>query len=77
MVILAFIVAVWLACAFVSTGITVAFFQRSFPQISKESYREDLGNAIFFALVFGPVWLFISLCLSGFCQYGWTLRPPK
>jgi len=76
-VIVALIVVGWLVCAFVATGITVAFFQGTFPQISKDSYREDLGRAILCALVFGPVWLFISLFLSGFCQYEWTLRPPR
>lgn len=64
------IATVWFVCAMISTSILLGHFQGRFKEIAKECYREDLSLAWLFGLAFGPVGLFISFFMSGFCQYG-------
>lgn len=67
----------WLICAFISTGISVAFFQRKFSLIAKEWYRTDLAFSVLMGLFGGPAMLFVIFFMSEFAKYGWTLSPPK
>ena len=63
----------WFLCGFIQAGISIADFQRSFPNIAVETYRNDVGLAIMLGLL-GPVGLCISFLTSGFCKHGWSLR---
>lgn len=68
------VVGIWMACAIASAGIQFAYFQRKWPSLAAGSAREDLGMALLFGIVLGPVGPLIAFFQSGFCQYGWTLR---
>lgn len=65
----------WCACGVMAAGVFCAHFQDLYPsQNTSKRYREDLGGGLLFGLMFGPMWLVISIFLSGFVASGWTLR---
>lgn len=59
----------WIVCGVLTYGITFAYFQKKYPIIARESYREDMGIAVFYGLL-GPIGLFVILVSSGFAKYG-------
>lgn len=75
--IIALCIAGWLACAIVSSGTFLAYFQGEWPNMAANNYREDLGAGLFYGVLFGPFGLLGSIFLSGFWKHGWTLLPPK
>lgn len=60
---------VWCICGIAAAGI---FFPQ-FEESESESYRKNLGEALMFGLVGGPLSLIVSFLLSGFCEHGWRL----
>ena len=64
----------WLVCGIGGAGIFIAYFQRKFPLIAMESYKQDLTGGIIWGLL-GPVGLVLGFFLSGFMKHGWGLRP--
>jgi hypothetical protein len=67
----------WLACAVVTAGAFVAYFQRAYPEQARKYYRTDFGAGILLGLMAGPLGVLLSCLLSGFCEHGWTLLPPN
>ncbi len=65
-----FLVLGWLVCATISASMDLAYFDRKFCTIAKETYRENLSMAWLRGLLFGPVSVVIVFFLSGFAQYG-------
>ncbi len=70
------VVVAWLACAISAAGFSLADSQRRFPKCARSDYRATLGIWLLMGLMGGPIFLFVSIFLSGFCEHGWTLRPP-
>jgi len=67
---------IWTICGVLTYGITLAYFQRNYPEIAKEDYREDVGFSVLFGIV-GPIGLFVSLWGSGFAKHGLMYRRRK
>ena len=61
----------WGLCAFFASGVFIRDFQGRWPRIAQERYRQHLGMAIFIGMLGGPISIFIALCVSGFCEFGW------
>lgn len=66
------IITFWLICAVASAGFSNAYFARKYDLCQA---RSDLGFAIGYSLVGGPVALFVTLMFGGFGEYGWSLMP--
>lgn len=66
----------WVVCGVLAYGINVAYFQRKFPSIAAEKYREDCAMAVLIAAA-GPIALWISYFLSGFAEHGLMYRRPR
>jgi len=66
-----FIIFAWLICGVLFWGMWFAYFQGKFPEIADEDYRENLGLAVFFGLIFGPLGLFVWFFLPK------TIRMPS
>jgi hypothetical protein len=70
---LVLIILGWLICGILTYGISLAYFQRTFPTIAQEMVREDMGISCIFGL-FGPLGLVILFFFSGFAQCGIMFR---
>ena len=70
---IALIVLAWIACGIFAAGAECA---RRWPASATDSYREDLGCAVFFG-IWGTIAVLVAIPLTGFLKYGWTLLPPK
>lgn len=59
-------------------GIFLAYFQRAWPSIADEGYRDDCGMAACTSLLVFCTWpaVFVSVALSGFCKHGLMYRRP-
>lgn len=60
----------WLVCAALSASILLGYFQNKYPEIAKESYRQDFNLCWGSSLLCGPLALFMSLFFTEFCGYG-------
>lgn len=67
------IIAGWLICAVLATGISFADLQGRFTTIAAAEKRRDLGLSVLLGLGGGPVALLVTFCHSGFCKFGWRL----
>lgn len=67
------VLAIWLSSGALTYAITLAYFQREFPLLAKEEYREDLGFAVLGGLI-GPATIIPALCMSGFAKHGLKWR---
>ena len=65
--------ALWMALGLLGAGWTNAYFGRKFDSVAEP--REDIAFALMFAFL-GPICAFVAFFLSGFGQYGWSLRCP-
>lgn len=63
----------WCGLGLLSVPGDLAYWCREFPTSSP---RENLGTAIASALVWGPMWLFISFLSSGFYRHGFMFKLP-
>lgn len=50
-------VILWLVCSVLSAGFLFAYAQRSWPNIAKKYYKEDLFLAYSYGLIGGPLML--------------------
>jgi hypothetical protein len=64
------VIILWILCGFGAAGIYYAYFQRRFPTLANEMRERDITRAYDWIL-YGPVGLVVSLCLSERLQYGW------
>lgn len=65
-------IAIWIACGILAYGMDLAYFQRKFPAIAEESYRQDRINALVPALS-GPIGLSVTwMCTKA--EYGLMYR---
>lgn len=65
--------------AVLNYGILLAYFQRTWPTLAVDSYREDCGmSALTSTLVFfsWPVVL-VAVAMTGFCKHGLMYSRPK
>lgn len=62
-------IATHIIAGFFTFGIVFAHFQRGWPTIAKEQRKDDMGVALFFALL-GVLGFFVTLLCSGFAKYG-------
>lgn len=69
---LAAIIAGWIACGVAHYGFWVAHFQGAFPLIADEFRREDRVLGVIGAVLLGPIALLTTL-ICGFYRYGWRL----
>ena len=77
MLIVAVMIAIWVACGAATAGITYAYFDSEFPTLrGTTKHRELLGLATYFAL-FGPIGLLVAFLSSGFARHGWRLWPAR
>lgn len=61
----------WIACGIIDYGLSVAFYQRSWPELAHEDRIKDRTGAAFYAL-FGPVALLATLVTRQYGK-GWML----
>lgn len=70
------LVSIWvviaLGAAYLNYGILFAYFQRNWPTIAEQGYRQDAGTALLvsFCTLIAPPMVLVSYCMSGFCQHG-------
>ena len=62
----------WVGCGIINYGFLFAHFQRKFPTIAPETYKQDRRRCIF-ASVLGPIGL-LATWLCGFNDYGFKWR---
>ena len=67
------IAAFWIATGALSYAITLAYFQRRWPDLSQRDARRDVRFAIQVSIA-GPVSLIVALAHSGL-KYGLMWRP--
>ncbi len=70
-------IAFWIVAGIISAGTFHAYFKGKFPSVYIG--REDLGTALVFGLLLGPIGMLVGFFMSGFMKNGWTLstKPPK
>ena len=61
-----------LVCGLIAAGILCAYVQAKFSL--PECYREDAGMSLFVGFMGGPVSLFAAFFITGFAEYGCSLR---
>ena len=66
------ITAVYIAGFLLTYSASFAHFQRKYPYIAEESYRQDLGFAIFMALL--PLCWLVVFFMTGFYQWGFKFK---
>lgn len=66
------IIIAYIVSSVISYGATFAYFQRKFPSIAEEFYREDMGFAIAMALL--PFSIVLSFVMSGFYKHGFKFK---
>ena len=72
-----FVLIGYLICSFLCYGMLFASAQRMFPQIAKDSYREDLGLSLLMGLtvgMLGPTGVLLVLLLTGFAKHGFKVK---
>jgi hypothetical protein len=62
----------WGVCGFLTYGWSFAYWQRRYPEIAAENYREDKINSLFFAAL-GPIGLLTVIAQEGW-RYGFKLK---
>ena len=67
-----FVIFIWLISGVIGSGFMVAHFQRTYPSIAAETYRQDLGLALLLAIA-GPIFGIVAFGISGFGESGWQL----
>ena len=72
LIILIILAIFWIICGTVDYAIVIAYFQREYPELSKERYVEDSLIAVL-AFFVGPIGLLSSL-LVGFHKHGFKWR---
>lgn len=65
------IAAAWVISGFINFGFTFAYFQRGWPDIAKENYKDDLYFCIIDSLC-GPISL-IATCIKKEYKHGFKL----
>lgn len=65
-------ISLWFICGLIGGGFLFAKLQCSFPEVSEENFRRDLGFAILFS-VFGVAALFVGFFMSERGQHGCRL----
>ena len=69
------IIITWLIGGTITTGAEIAYYQKEFPSLAKEQYRQDLARGIFWGFFFiPPISWFITLFWSGFYQHGISFK---
>lgn len=68
-------VLIWIGFGVAGAGFQFAYFHGEFP--SPTNWRDDLGIALLWGCVLGPIGLLMSFFLSGFGRHGWRLRPKR
>lgn len=68
-IVLLIITVTWPICGFLTYGICLAYFQKKFPTLAYETYEEDCGLSLFFALT-GHIGLIATYLMSGFAEHG-------
>lgn len=61
----------WIICGVIYYGLTVAYYQRSWPELAHEDRCKDRTAAAFYAL-FGPIAL-LAILSTGQYGKGWML----
>lgn len=74
MIYLLVFIVFWFVCGALSYGFCLAHFQKKFPSLAKDHYREDVEFALY-DLLLGPIAL-ISGIFSGQTHYGLMYRNP-
>jgi hypothetical protein len=68
-----FLLSVIYVAGFVLTyGGTLAFFQKSWPNLAQKDYRNDVAFAVFVALT--PIGWLVELFMCGFYKHGFMWR---
>ncbi|KKN17815.1 hypothetical protein LCGC14_0961970 [marine sediment metagenome] len=71
---IALIIAGWVLCGFLAYGLTLAHFQRIYPELADRDREVDRHRAFFMAFT-GPIGLITALILS---RHGFMWRlPPR
>lgn len=68
-IVMAAIVVAWLGCGVISAGYTFAYFQRKYPRLAEDGFKDDRSIALL-DIGFGPIALFNNIS-GGYCKYGW------
>jgi hypothetical protein len=63
--------SIWILCGFISMGITIAYFTKSYPSL--DHYRINVIMSIALSVA-GPLSLMVAFFCSGFCKHGWQIR---
>ena len=72
------VLLLWIVCGILVVGILMAHDYNFSIRIGlKFNYRETLGHAILFSLVFAPLMLIIAFFGTGFAEHGLMYRNPK
>jgi hypothetical protein len=59
----------WIICGVLACRIAFASMQGKFPNVARENYYEDMGDAVLIGL-FGPIGLVVAVLKSGFVKHG-------
>ena len=74
--IIASLVVLYLIGSLVTIGAAFNYFQKKYPLVAPDHWREDLAFAIGVSL-YGPVGLFVVVILAGGFKYGILIRGTK
>lgn len=64
MIIMSLFIVIWILCGVLSYGISLAYFQRQYPSLAKECYREDVRDSLVMSSI-GPFGLLSTLLVFG------------
>ena len=62
------ILAIWILCGIIGSGIYLAYFQKKWPSLAEENYNRNVSHSLILIL-FGPIALFVALGSYG-TKYG-------
>lgn len=66
-----FLLLIWISYGIIGAGFDNAYFQRKWSR--QCDGRSDLGKALI-VIPLGPINLIVSYLLTGFGEYGWSLK---
>lgn len=65
----ALIITAWILTGVIGYAGEFAYWQREYPRIAEESYREDMAKSMMF-VIFGPINLLAVMFCTGFFKHG-------
>lgn len=69
-----FIIVLWLLCSILAYGGSFAYYQRNYPTLAKQSYRQEMGICMIMSLIGGPISLLVTTFTSGFFEHGFKVK---